>query len=51
MDREQTPGIAGLGLGLTVVKGLCDVLSGAVAVESAPGRGSRFQVTLPYRTA
>lgn len=51
IDREQTPGIAGLGLGLTVVKGICDVLSGAVAVESAPGRGSRFQVTLSYRTA
>lgn len=48
IDRNQTPGVAGLGLGLTVVNGHCELLNGAVAVESAPGRGSRFQVTLPY---
>lgn len=36
-----------IGLGLVVVKNLTQVNGGSVAVESAPGKGSVFSVTLP----
>ena len=37
----------GQGLGLPVARTLAEVLGGALRVESEPGRGSTFQVTLP----
>lgn len=37
----------GTGLGLAVVKGLVEAHDGAVRVESTPGQGSCFTVTLP----
>ncbi|MDO9140880.1 MAG: ATP-binding protein, partial [Methylobacter sp.] len=37
----------GIGLGLVVVKNLTQANGGGVAVESTPGRGSVFKVTLP----
>jgi signal transduction histidine kinase len=45
-DR-QTRMVRGLGLGLAVVKALCEAQGGSVGVESRPGQGSRFQVLLP----
>jgi PAS domain S-box-containing protein len=41
----------GRGLGLAVVLGLARAGRGAVTVESAPGRGSVFQVFFPVTTA
>jgi signal transduction histidine kinase len=36
-----------IGLGLVVVKNLTQANGGSVGVESAPGKGSMFSVTLP----
>jgi signal transduction histidine kinase len=37
----------GTGLGLPVVHGIVTAHGGSVTVESAPGRGSRFEVRIP----
>jgi signal transduction histidine kinase len=47
-DRERGQG---LGLGLAIVKRLCGLLQHGIAVRSAPGRGSIFEVSLPLSRA
>ena len=37
----------GVGVGLTIVRGLVEVYGGRIAVESAPSQGSTFRVMLP----
>jgi signal transduction histidine kinase len=44
-DRSRSE--RGLGLGLSLVKAIIEAHHGSVAVESTPGRGSRFTVHVP----
>jgi CheY-like chemotaxis protein len=44
-------GAAGTGLGLSIVRSLVELHRGTVAVRSAPGEGSEFEVRLPQAVA
>jgi len=46
-DSSTTRRYGGTGLGLTISRQLVALLGGAMGVDSAPGKGSRFHFTLP----
>jgi two-component system phosphate regulon sensor histidine kinase PhoR len=50
VDKDRSRRSGGTGLGLAIVKHILELLDGRVAVESEPGRGSRFTVELPAVT-
>ena len=37
----------GIGLGLSVVKGIIDSHEGHITVDSEPGKGTQFEISLP----
>ncbi|MFA6000795.1 MAG: hybrid sensor histidine kinase/response regulator [Thermoleophilia bacterium] len=48
---QSVTDISGRGVGLDVVKNNIEKLEGSVSLESTPGRGSRFTVSLPVTLA
>jgi CheY-like chemotaxis protein/two-component sensor histidine kinase len=46
-DASTTRRFGGTGLGLAITKAFCTMLGGDIAVESEPGRGTRFIIRLP----
>ena len=46
---EKTMHVSGTGLGLSIAKYSTEIHGGKISVESSPGIGSRFSVTLPQK--
>lgn len=48
-ERSAKKHVQGVGLGLSIIKGLVDAMGGTIKVESEPLKGSAFTVELPQK--
>jgi heavy metal sensor kinase len=48
VDKTRSRAAGGSGLGLSISRWIAEAHKGGVSVESSPGRGARFTVTLPF---
>ena len=49
VDKARSRATGGTGLGLSIVRQMVQLHGGAITVDSTPGQGSSFVVTLPLR--
>ena len=47
-EKSGTNKVQGTGLGMAITKRIVDLMGGSISVESAPGRGTRFEVVLEF---
>lgn len=47
-EKKISSGYGGAGLGLTISKGLIELLGGSISVKSQPGKGSEFSFHIPF---
>lgn len=50
VDKARSRDLGGTGLGLAIVKHISQLHSGRVTVDSTPGKGSTFTISIPRRT-
>jgi two-component system phosphate regulon sensor histidine kinase PhoR len=51
VDKSRSKTVGGTGLGLSIVKHIVLLHNGSIEVESKPGNGTRFTVTIPLEQA
>lgn len=51
LDNAARDRSKGVGLGLAIVQRLCELVGATITVDSAPGRGARFVVSMPAHAA